>query len=134
MFFKRLRNQVSFAIFNKHSSSITSNYNISIFIHSHIYNLRRSTLIVLFKYFRDAATVSIVDGRDQRYGRSTMGSEKYKLKWSKYESNILAVFSALLESETLSDVSLFCEGKLFINFANLDTFIYVPYLYLNKCH
>merc|ERR1712038_1763427 len=59
---------------------------------------------------RDAATVSIVEGRDHRYGRSTMGSEKYKLKWSKYESNILAVFSALLESETLSDVSLFCEG------------------------
>ena len=44
-----------------------------------------------------------------------MGSEKYKLKWSKYESNILAVFSALLESETLSDVSLFCEGKLYYN-------------------
>ena len=60
--------------------------------------------------YRDAATVSIVDGRDHRYGRSTMGSEKYKLKWSKYESNILAVFSALLENEALSDVTLFCEG------------------------
>lgn len=42
-----------------------------------------------------------------------MGSEKYKLKWSKYESNILAVFSALLENETLSDVTLFCEGQTF---------------------
>ena len=41
-----------------------------------------------------------------------MGSEKYKLKWSKYESNILAVFSALLENETLSDVTLFCEGMM----------------------
>ena len=42
-----------------------------------------------------------------------MGSEKYKLKWSKYESNILAVFSALLENETLSDVTLFCEGIVY---------------------
>ena len=40
-----------------------------------------------------------------------MGSEKYKLKWSKYESNILSAFHGLLESETLSDVTLFCEGK-----------------------
>ena len=64
--------------------------------------------------YRDAATVSIVDGRDHRYGRSSnMGSEKYKLKWSKYESNILQVFSALLENETLSDVTLFCEGIVY---------------------
>jgi hypothetical protein len=40
-----------------------------------------------------------------------MGSEKYKLKWSKYESNILSAFHSLLESETLSDVTLFCEGE-----------------------
>ena len=63
--------------------------------------------------FRDAATVSLVDGRDHRCGRNNMASEKYKLKWSKYESNILAVFSALLENETLSDVTLFCEGNIF---------------------
>eukprot|EP00095_Tigriopus_kingsejongensis_P011007 snap_masked-scaffold571_size134521-processed-gene-0.4 protein:Tk11007 transcript:snap_masked-scaffold571_size134521-processed-gene-0.4-mRNA-1 annotation:"protein alpha isoform" len=42
-----------------------------------------------------------------------MGSEKYKLKWSKYESNILSAFHSLLESETLSDVTLFCEGQTF---------------------
>ena len=41
-----------------------------------------------------------------------MGSEKYKLKWSKYESNILSAFHSLLESETLSDVTLFCEGEM----------------------
>ncbi len=40
-----------------------------------------------------------------------MGSEKYKLKWSKYESNILSAFHGLLESENLSDVTLFCEGE-----------------------
>eukprot|EP00096_Caligus_rogercresseyi_P014042 TRINITY_DN658_c0_g1_i1.p1 TRINITY_DN658_c0_g1~~TRINITY_DN658_c0_g1_i1.p1 ORF type:complete len:554 (-),score=146.64 TRINITY_DN658_c0_g1_i1:2501-4162(-) len=42
-----------------------------------------------------------------------MGSEKYKLKWSKYETNILTAFHGLLESETLSDVTLFCEGQTF---------------------
>jgi hypothetical protein len=40
-----------------------------------------------------------------------MGSEKYKLKWSKYEANILSAFHGLLESESLSDVTLFCEGE-----------------------
>ena len=74
----------------------------------HFYFLQEIKQILII--FRDAATVSIVEGRDNRYGRVNMGSEKYKLKWSKYESNILAVFSALLENETLSDVTLFCEG------------------------
>jgi hypothetical protein len=40
-----------------------------------------------------------------------MGSEKYKLKWSKYESNVLNAFRDLLETESLSDVTLFCEGE-----------------------
>ena len=44
---------------------------------------------------------------------AVMGSEKYKLKWSKYESNILSAFHGLLESENLSDVTLFCEGQSF---------------------
>ena len=60
-----------------------------------------------------------------------MGSEKYKLKWSKYESNILAVFSALLENETLSDVTLFCEGTI-IRKINLSNQINRLYLYGNK--
>ena len=40
-----------------------------------------------------------------------MGSEKYRLKWSKYESNILSHFQTFLETQALSDVTLFCEGK-----------------------
>jgi hypothetical protein len=40
-----------------------------------------------------------------------MGSEKYKLKWSKYESNVLNAFRDLFETEALSDVTLFCEGE-----------------------
>jgi len=48
-----------------------------------------------------------------------MGSEKYKLKWSKYEANILSAFHGLLESESLSDVTLFCEGK------DLDTILLI---------
>lgn len=47
-----------------------------------------------------------------------MGSEKYKLKWSKYESNILSAFHGLLESENLSDVTLFCEGGKKLAFQN----------------
>ena len=39
-----------------------------------------------------------------------MGSDKYRLKWSKYENNILDAFRSLLETEALSDVTLFCEG------------------------
>jgi len=42
-----------------------------------------------------------------------MGSEKYKLKWSKYESNVLNAFRDLFETEALSDVTLFCEGEKF---------------------
>ena len=39
------------------------------------------------------------------------GHEKYRLKWSKYESNILSHFQTFLETQALSDVTLFCEGK-----------------------
>ena len=63
-------------------------------------------------YCRDNnATFSIIEGRDLRSNRSqTMGSDKYRLKWSKYENNILDAFRSLLETEALSDVTLFCEG------------------------
>ena len=80
--------------------------------------------------FRDAATFSIVEGRENPYNSHNsslnnsslnnshlnnshnMGSEKYKLKWSKYESNVLNAFRDLFETEALSDVTLFCEGEL----------------------
>ena len=66
-----------------------------------------------FFFSRDAATFSIVDGRENPYmnRNSNMGSEKYKLKWSKYESNVLNAFRDLFETEALSDVTLFCEGE-----------------------
>lgn len=70
--------------------------------------------IYSFYCFREPATFSVVEGRERRSYSNTssrMGSEKYKLKWSKYESNILNAFHGLLESETLSDVTLFCEGE-----------------------
>ena len=68
-----------------------------------------------FLYYRDNnATFSIVDGRENnRYNRITMGSDKYRLKWSKYQDNILSTFQSLLETEQLSDVTLFCEGEYF---------------------
>ena len=56
-----------------------------------------------------SSSSSVGGGSSRPYKR--MGSEKYKLKWSKYESNILSAFHGLLESENLSDVTLFCEGE-----------------------
>ena len=40
-----------------------------------------------------------------------MGSDQYCLRWNSYETNILATFEGLLDSEALSDVTLFCEGN-----------------------
>lgn len=38
---------------------------------------------------------------------------KYRLKWSKYNDNILSAFDSLYRTEALSDVTLFCEGTTF---------------------
>jgi hypothetical protein len=43
-----------------------------------------------------------------------MSSDQYCLRWNSYETNILATFEGLLDSEALSDVTLFCEGKLLL--------------------
>lgn len=46
--------------------------------------------------------------------RGRMGSsEQYCLRWNSYETNILDTFGGLLDSEALSDVTLFCEGESF---------------------
>ena len=44
-----------------------------------------------------------------------MGSDQYCLRWNSYETNILATFEGLLDSEALSDVTLFCEGNSALN-------------------
>lgn len=33
-------------------------------------------------------------------------------RWNSYETNLLSTFEGLLDSEALSDVTLFCEGKM----------------------
>ena len=83
------------------------------------YKVKKKTFNNLsFLFYRDnTASFSIIDGRDTRYNRSSstninMGSEKYRLKWSKYHDNILNAFHSLLETEALSDVTLFCEGNV----------------------
>jgi len=42
-----------------------------------------------------------------------MGNDQYCLRWNSYETNILSTFENLLDSEALSDVTLFCEGQSF---------------------
>jgi len=42
-----------------------------------------------------------------------MGNDQYCLRWNSYETNILTTFATLLDSEALSDVTLFCEGQTF---------------------
>ena len=36
-------------------------------------------------------------------------------RWNSYEANLLTTFEGLLDSEALSDVTLFCEGKSILN-------------------
>lgn len=38
--------------------------------------------------------------------------QQYCLKWSNYSSNLATAFSNLFNTETLTDVTLFCEGEL----------------------
>jgi len=42
-----------------------------------------------------------------------MGNDQYCLRWNSYETNLLSTFEGLLDSEALSDVTLFCEGESF---------------------
>lgn len=54
---------------------------------------------------------------------SEMGNEHYCLRWSNHQSNLLGVFSELLQEESLVDVTIACsEGasikahKVFLTF------------------
>ena len=36
----------------------------------------------------------------------------FSFRWNSYEANLLTTFEGLLDSEALSDVTLFCEGNV----------------------
>lgn len=48
--------------------------------------------------------------------------QQYCLKWSNYSSNLATAFSNLFNTETLTDVTLFCEGKLSTKEIRADQF------------
>jgi len=53
------------------------------------------------------------DANDGPLNNTKMGNDQYCLRWNSYETNILSTFEGLLDSEALSDVTLFCEGESF---------------------
>lgn len=44
--------------------------------------------------------------------------QQFFLKWNSFSNNLVATFDNLLKSESLTDVSLFCEG-------NVSVFMYI---------
>lgn len=54
---------------------------------------------------RDATSEGLMNNK--------MGNDQYCLRWNSYETNLLSTFEGLLDSEALSDVTLFCEGESF---------------------
>lgn len=42
-------------------------------------------------------------------------------RWNSYETNLLSTFEGLLDSEALSDVTLFCEGEYFLSSSQVST-------------
>ena len=48
--------------------------------------------------------------------QKVLSSLSYSIfRWNSYEANLLTTFEGLLDSEALSDVTLFCEGKSNLN-------------------
>ena len=57
-------------------------------------------------------TTNIVWGETYFYLLSKTHSEpSLTTRWNSYETNLLSTFEGLLDSEALSDVTLFCEGQ-----------------------
>ncbi|EDX17864.1 GD15867 [Drosophila simulans] len=56
-----------------------------------------------------------------------MGSEHYCLRWNNYQSNLLGVFSQLLQDGSLVDVTLVCSEGTSIRAHKVSTHIYLRY-------
>lgn len=58
-------------------------------------------------------------GVEPKGGIMDSHQQQFCLKWNSFGSNLATTFSNLFKSESLTDVTLFCEGK---------------FLYMGKCH
>ena len=56
-------------------------------------------------------TTNIVWGKKYFYSAGWDLNPPLSPRWNSYETNLLSTFEGLLDSEALSDVTLFCEGK-----------------------
>lgn len=52
-------------------------------------------------------------GVEPRGGIMDSHQQQFCLKWNSFGSNLATAFSNLFKSESLTDVTLFCEGKFF---------------------
>lgn len=59
--------------------------------------------------------------------------QQFCLKWNSFGSNLATAFSNLFKSESLADVTLFCEGKKTLYTQNMCTIV-VPVKMLFSVH
>lgn len=64
--------------------------------------------------------------------------QQFCLKWNSFGSNLATAFSNLFKSESLSDVTLFCEGKshsyvpcLLLSLDFNSVYVYITYICLS---
>lgn len=57
-----------------------------------------------------------------------MGNEHYCLRWSNHQSNLLGVFSELLQEESLVDVTIACSEGASIKAHKVNLYLFIKKL------